>query len=78
MRNLHKAPSCNDDCVDMTVLFDDYHVLSPPHVIIPDIDHRESPRKSAKWNISPMKYKKSSPKKSPRKVWKKKKRKDEI
>ena len=56
----------------MAVLFDDYHVPSPPDVIIPDIDHREPPRKSAKWNISPVKYKKSSPKKSPRKVMKKK------
>ena len=51
-----QATSGNDDSVDMAVLFDDYHVPSPPDVIIPDIDHRESPRKSARWNISPMKY----------------------
>ena len=54
-----QAPSGNDDSVDMAVLFDDYHVPSPPDVIIPDIDHRESPRKSARWNISPMKHKKN-------------------
>ena len=67
-----QGPSGTDDSVDMGVLFDDYHVPSPPDVIIPGIDYRESPRKSAKWNISPMKYKKPSPKKSPRKVRKKK------
>ena len=62
-----QAPLGIDDNVDMIKLFDGYHIPSPSNVIILDIDHRESPRKSAKYNISPMKYKKSSPKKSPKK-----------
>ena len=73
-----QAPSGNDDSIDMAVLFDNYHVPSPPDVIIADIDHRETPKKSAKWNISPMKHKKFSPKKSPRQSNEKKKREDQI
>ena len=34
-----QASSGNDGSVGMAVIFDHYHVTSPPDVFIPDIDH---------------------------------------